>query len=88
MQFNPLGITVHLFRLPTLRDAAVSRAEADWIIGMNGSRVAATFLRTSRNDKKSLSLGRVQTATLAMIVDHEISFSHTIPPHLGIGSRV
>ena len=64
-----------------LRDAAVSRAEADWIIGMNGSRVAATFLRTSRNDKKSLSLGRVQTATLAMIVDHEISvLSHNPAP--------
>ena len=55
-----------------LRDAAVSRAEADWIIGMNGSRVASTFLRTNRNDRKSLSLGRVQTATLAMIVDHEL----------------
>ena len=64
-----------------LRDAAVSRAEADWIIGMNGSRVAATFLRTSRNDKKSLSLGRVQTATLGMIVDHEISIlSHNPAP--------
>ena len=64
-----------------LRDAAVSRAEADWIIGMNGSRIAATFLRTSRNDKKSLSLGRVQTATLAMIVDQEIEIlSHIAKP--------
>ena len=64
-----------------LRDAAVSRAEADWIIGMNGSRVAATFLRTSRNDKKSLSIGRVQTATLGMIVDHEIAIlSHNPAP--------
>ena len=64
-----------------LKDAAISRAEADWIIGMNGSRVAATFLRTSRNDKKSLSLGRVQTATLGMIVDHEISvLSHNPAP--------
>ncbi len=64
-----------------LRDAAVSRAEADWIIGMNGSRVAATFLRTSRNDKKSLSLGRVQTATLAMIVDQELEIlSHNPEP--------
>ena len=64
-----------------LRDAAVSRAEADWIIGMNGSRVAATFLRTGRNDKKSLSLGRVQTATLGMIVDHELSIlSHNPAP--------
>ena len=64
-----------------LRDAAISRAEADWIIGMNGSRVAATFLRTSRNDKKSLSLGRVQTATLAMIVEHELEIlSHSPEP--------
>ena len=64
-----------------LRDAAVSRAEADWIIGMNGSRVAATFLRTNRNDKRSLSLGRVQTATLGMIVDYEISvLSHNPSP--------
>ena len=65
----------------SLRDAAISRAEADWIIGMNGSRVAATFLRTSRNDKKSLSLGRVQTATLAMIVEHELEvLSHNPEP--------
>ena len=55
-----------------LRDAAVSRAEADWIIGMNGSRIASTFLRTGRNDGTSMSLGRVQTATLAMIVDKEL----------------
>ncbi|MDP6869783.1 MAG: DNA topoisomerase [Candidatus Poseidoniaceae archaeon] len=64
-----------------LRDAAYSRAEADWIIGMNGTRVASTFLRTTRNDKSSLSLGRVQTATLAMIVDHEIEIlSHSPKP--------
>ena len=55
-----------------LRDAAISRAEADWIIGMNGSRIASTFLRTGRNDGTSMSLGRVQTATLALIVDKEL----------------
>ena len=55
-----------------LKDAAVSRAEADWIIGMNGSRIASTFLRTGRNDGTSMSLGRVQTATLALIVDKEL----------------
>tara|TARA_B100001248_G_scaffold47657_1_gene30409 strand:+ start:3124 stop:5877 length:2754 start_codon:yes stop_codon:yes gene_type:complete len=55
-----------------LRDAAVSRAEADWIIGMNGSRIASTFLRTGRKDGTSMSLGRVQTATLALIVDKEL----------------
>ena len=64
-----------------LRDAAESRAEADWIIGMNGSRVASTLLRVGRRDRKSLSLGRVQTATLAMIVDHELKIlSHNPEP--------
>tara|TARA_B100000575_G_scaffold166897_1_gene133474 strand:+ start:953 stop:3706 length:2754 start_codon:yes stop_codon:yes gene_type:complete len=55
-----------------LRDAAVSRAEADWIIGMNGSRIASTYLRTGKKDGTSMSLGRVQTATLALIVDKEL----------------
>jgi len=59
-------------RYSRLRDAAVSRAEADWIIGMNGSRIASTFLRTGRKDGTSMSLGRVQTATLALIVDKEL----------------
>ena len=62
-----------------LRDAAESRAEADWIIGMNGSRIASTLLRVGRRDRKSLSLGRVQTATLAMIVDHEIKILSHVP---------
>ena len=56
----------------SLRDAAYSRNEADWIIGMNGSRIANSFLPKKRNDKGAISLGRVQTATLAMIVDHEL----------------
>ena len=64
-----------------LKDAAESRSEADWIIGMNGSRVASTLLRVGRRDKKSLSLGRVQTATLGMIVDHEMKIlSHNPEP--------
>ena len=65
-----------------LRDAAISRAEADWIIGMNGSRIASTFLRTGRNDGTSMSLGRVQTATLAIIVDKEIEIlGHEAKPY-------
>ena len=65
MQFKMLGITEH-------HHLTINRLEMQLfleprLIGLsasNGSRVAATFLRTSRNDKKSLSLGRVQTATL------------------------
>lgn len=60
-----------------LADAARSRSEADWIIGMNGSRIANSRLK--RRNEKTISLGRVQTATLAMIVDKEISILEHIP---------
>ncbi len=71
-----------------LKDAAESRAEADWIIGMNGSRVASTLLRVGRRDKKSLSLGRVQTATLGMIVDHEMKIlSHNPEPFWSLEAK-
>ena len=53
-------------------DAAYARSEADWIIGMNGSRIANSFLPRKRNERAAISLGRVQTATLAMVVDHEL----------------
>ncbi len=62
-----------------LRDAAYSRSEADWIIGMNGSRIANSFLPRKKNERSAISLGRVQTATLAMIVNHEISVLSHIP---------
>lgn len=55
-----------------LKDAAYARSEADWIIGMNGSRIANSFLPRKRNERAAISLGRVQTATLAMVVDHEL----------------
>ena len=63
-------------------DAAYSRSESDWVIGMNGSRIANSFLPKKRNEKTAISLGRVQTATLAMIVDHEITIlSHIHVPY-------
>jgi len=65
-----------------LRDAAYSRSEADWIIGMNGSRIANSFLPKKRTEKGAISLGRVQTATLAMIVDHELEIlAHQAVPY-------
>ena len=65
-----------------LMDAAYARSEADWIIGMNGSRIANQFLPRKRNEKSAISLGRVQTATLAMIVDHELEIlSHSPMPY-------
>ncbi|MCO7126809.1 DNA topoisomerase 3 [Sporolactobacillus shoreicorticis] len=48
-----------------LFQSAVCRSEADWLIGLNISRA----LTTKYND--SLSAGRVQTPTLAMILERE-----------------
>jgi DNA topoisomerase-3 len=51
-----------------LREAARSRSEADWLVGMNATR-AATVRRGW--GAGVVSLGRVQTPTLAMMVRRE-----------------
>src|SRR5207248_388964 len=51
-----------------LEQAARSRSEADWLVGMNATR-AATLKRGWRGG--AVSLGRVQTPTLALIVKRE-----------------
>ena len=68
--------------------AARSRSEADWIIGMNGSRVGNTFLK-GRRERTTISLGRVQTATLAMIADEEQRILSYVPePYWNITTDV
>lgn len=52
-----------------LHAAASSRAQADWLVGMNATRAASCTLAGS---KFLLSLGRVQTPTLSMIVSRDI----------------
>lgn len=53
----------------TLEEAARSRSEADWIVGMNATRAATIRLRTSFDG--AVSLGRVQTPTLAILARRE-----------------
>ena len=55
-------------QLEPLRDAARSRSEADWLVGMNATRAATTRRGWGAG---VVSLGRVQTPTLAMIVKRE-----------------
>jgi DNA topoisomerase III len=55
--------------LSALRDAAKSRSEADWIVGMNATRAATIRLRSSFDG--AVSLGRVQTPTLAILARRE-----------------
>lgn len=55
--------------LELLEQAARSRSEADWIVGMNATRAATIRLRSSFDG--AVSLGRVQTPTLAILARRE-----------------
>jgi DNA topoisomerase-3 len=55
--------------MASLEDAARSRSEADWIVGMNATRAATIRLRSSFDG--AVSLGRVQTPTLAILARRE-----------------
>jgi DNA topoisomerase-3 len=53
-----------------LADAARSRSEADWLVGINGTRAMTAF--NSRDGGFFLTtVGRVQTPTLAVVVERE-----------------
>ncbi|MEO8289382.1 MAG: DNA topoisomerase 3 [Gaiellaceae bacterium] len=53
-----------------LEEAARSRSEADWLVGMNATRAASIRLRFAFDG--AVSLGRVQTPTLALVVKREL----------------
>ncbi len=53
-----------------LADAAESRAEADWLIGINGTR-AMTAFNNKTGGFNLTTVGRVQTPTLAIVVERE-----------------
>ena len=56
-----------------LADAACGRSRADWLVGMNLSRAYSIVYN------EELSVGRVQTPTLAMIVDRELALRRFVP---------
>jgi DNA topoisomerase-3 len=63
--------------LATLEQAARSRSEADWIVGMNATRAATIRLRSSFDG--AVSLGRVQTPTLAILARREDEIAAFVP---------
>jgi DNA topoisomerase-3 len=63
--------------LARLEEAARSRSEADWIVGMNATRAATIRLRSSFDG--AVSLGRVQTPTLAILARREEEIRAFVP---------
>jgi DNA topoisomerase-3 len=61
-----------------LAAAAECRAYSDWLIGMNATRALTKRLK-SRREKTAWSAGRVQTPTLALLVDREAEVLAHVP---------
>lgn len=62
--------------LDTLYTAGICRAIGDWILGINATRLYT--LRYGR-DRQILSVGRVQTPTLALVVQRQNEITNFIP---------
>lgn len=54
----------------SLAEAAVSRSESDWLVGINGTR-AMTAFNSQEGGFHKTTVGRVQTPTLAILVERE-----------------
>ena len=61
--------------MQSLTDAALSRAESDWLVGINASRV----LTLTDLGNRLTPVGRVQTPTLAMVVSRELEIQQFVP---------
>jgi DNA topoisomerase-3 len=61
-----------------LSDAATSRAEADWLVGINGTR-AMTAFNSKQGGFFKTPVGRVQTPTLAILVEREERIRKFVP---------
>jgi len=61
-----------------LADAAKSRSEADWLVGINGTR-AMTAFNSKEGGFYLTTVGRVQTPTLAVLVEREEKIRAFVP---------
>ena len=65
-------------QMQPLADAAKSRSEADWLVGINGTRAMTAF--NSKDGGFFLTtVGRVQTPTLALVVNREEKIRSFVP---------
>lgn len=63
-----------------LYEAGLMRAIGDWLLGMNATRAyTLRFAQGTGRDRQVLSIGRVQTPTLALIVKRQNEIEHFVP---------
>lgn len=63
-----------------LYEAGMMRAIGDWLLGMNATRAyTLRYTKGIAKDKQVLSIGRVQTPTLALIVKRQHEIEHFVP---------
>ena len=60
----------------SLYEAGLSRAIGDWLLGMNATRL---YTMKYGQNRQVLSVGRVQTPTLALIVNRQQEIEHFVP---------
>ena len=59
-----------------LYEAGLSRAIGDWLLGMNATRL---YTLKYSNNRQVLSIGRVQTPTLALVVKRQLEITNFTP---------
>ncbi len=63
-----------------LYEAGMMRAIGDWLLGMNATRAyTIRYARVSGRDRQVLSVGRVQTPTLALVVKRQAEIENFVP---------
>lgn len=63
--------------LQPLYEAGLCRAIGDWVLGINATRLYTLKYRSGRG--QVLSVGRVQTPTLALIVNRQLEIENFVP---------
>ncbi len=63
-----------------LYEAGLMRAIGDWLLGMNATRAyTLRYAQGYGKDRQVLSIGRVQTPTLALVVKRQAEIEHFVP---------
>ena len=70
----------------SLYEAGLCRAIGDWLLGMNATRLYT--LRYRQAQRQVLSIGRVQTPTLAMIVSRQMEIQNFKPEQYWVLSTI